>query len=142
MKKICFGMAIILGVICFTVTSCFIEDNPDDLFGNITTSEPWGDGTFSGSVEGVSAPPQGGGYGGKITVVLDIELGIITAVDVTHKETASIGGAFINKVKPIIVQANSFEIDAITKATCVATRNGLVDAGKAALRKIPGVVDL
>ena len=137
MKKIYFKTAIILGVICFTVMGCFVEDDPNDI-GDITTNSAWGDGTFTGQVDGTS---KLGYYGAMypITVVLEIESGIIKGIDVSHKETANIGGAFINKVKPLIVKANSFEIDAITNATCTSTRNGLVDAGTAALKKIPGV---
>ena len=139
MKKTCLKLIIIIGIICLTVTGCFVENDPDDV-GSITAGPAWGDGTYSGSVDGSSKL----GYGGAmypITVVLDIELGRIKTIDVTHKETAAIGGVFINKVKPLIVKANSFEIDAISKATCTNTKNGLLEAGKTALNKIP-LVDI
>ena len=125
-------MTIILGIICLTVAGCFVEDDPSG--GNITAGQAWGDGTFSDKVDGT-----GLGYESVIKVELDIELGIITAINVTHNESPGIGGVFINKVKPLIVKANSFEIDAISRATCKDTRDGLLDAGKAALNKIPGV---
>ena len=134
MKKVWFGIAILLGAIFLAVTGCFIEDDPDDL-GNITTSGAYGNGTFSGKVEG-----SGWGYGpSRIRVTLDIELGKITAVDIVHSESPEFGGVLITKVKPLIVKANSFEIDAITKSTCTYTRDGLLEAGRAAIKEIPEV---
>ena len=129
MKKTCFGLGIILGILCLIITGCYIEYDPN----NITPGEAWGDGTFSDKVEGT-----GLGYESVIKVVLDIELGNIIAIEVTHKDSPGIGGAFINKVKPLIVKANSFNvIDGMTGATY--TRDGLKEAGKAALNQIPGV---
>ena len=134
MKKIFSGITL-LAAIFFTVTGCFIEDDPGDL-GKIIKSGAYGNGTFTDTVTG-----QGLGYAGYINVSLEIELGIIKDVKVTHNETAGIGAAFIKKVTPIIIAANSFEIDAITKATCKDTANGLLEAGRDAISKIPPGVE-
>jgi uncharacterized protein with FMN-binding domain len=89
-------------------------------------------GTFTGNVEGMGT----GGYGGPITVQLTLQDGYITVVNVIHNETTEFGATLIEKVKPLIVAANSFEIDAITNATTLYTKTALAKAGQAALDKI------
>ena len=124
------GTIIVLLIACLALFGCFIEFDPD----NIETAAPYGDGTWSGNVEGV-----GEGYIGKIRVALEISNGVIAEIDIIHFETSNIGGAFIQRVKPLIKKANSFEIDVITSASCEGTRNGLLEAGRAAIKQIPGV---
>jgi uncharacterized protein with FMN-binding domain len=124
MKKNTAGIIITLAIICLTLTGCFNSDN----------TPRYGDGKFSGEVLG-----QGDGFVGKIRVTLTLKKGIITKLDIAHIETDHIGGAFIELVKPLIVEANSFEIDAITSATCRNTAAGLLEAGRNAIAQIPSV---
>ena len=113
---------ITLLAICLMLTGCSSSDS----------TPRHGDGKFSGEVSG-----QGDGFVGKIGVAVTLTKGIITGLDVTHIETDHIGGVFIELVKPLVLEANSFEIDAITSATCQDTATGLLEAGRNALAQIP-----
>lgn len=117
-------IAIVLG---FLLAGCPSEADPPE---GDQEHAPYG--SFSGNVEGTGV----GGYGGPITVKLTLQNGYITVVNVIHNETAEYGAVFIEKVKPLIVAANSFEIDAITNATVTYTKTALTKAGQAALDKI------
>ena len=88
---------------------------------------------YTGEVEGSSMQ----GHGGPVTVKLTLVKGKITAVDVTHFETPGLGLDLIDRAKPLIIQANSFDpVDGLTGAT--VTKNALIEAGKQALAKIDG----
>ena len=88
---------------------------------------------YTGEVEGSSMQ----GHGGPVTVKLTLVKGKITAVDVNHFETPGLGLDLIDRAKPLIIQANSFDpVDGLTGAT--VTKNALIEAGKQALAKIDG----
>jgi len=122
MKKNPAAAIIMFAIICLTFSGCVNFDN----------TPRYGGGKFSGQVSG-----QGNGFVGKIRVNLTLKKGAITELDITHTETDHIGGAFIERVKPLIVEANSFEIDAVTSATCKNTATGLLEAGRNAIAQIP-----
>ena len=123
---------ILLAVLCMSLGGCFVEDDP---YKGLETAPPYGDGTYSNpALTGVGR----GQYGSKvITVTLKIVNGVIKGIDVDHDETPGYGKNLIDKVKPLIVRANSFEIDAITTSTLSYTKNALLQAGRNALSQIP-----
>ena len=111
---------VIWAITCLALVGCFVGCN--------TTR-------YTGEVEGSSMQ----GHGGPITVKLTIVNGKITAVDVTHFETPGLGLDLIERAKPLIIQANSFDpVDGLTGAT--VTKNALTEAGKQALGKIDGSI--
>ena len=125
-------LAVIAAVFGLVLAGCFVESEPPE----IQAGNPWGEPPYTGEVEGSNS----GGYGGPITVKFSLLNGIIKTVDVTHNETASIGGRFIDTAKALIIQANSLDpIDGLTSPTAPATKPAFKEAGKAALNKIPGV---
>ena len=132
MKKNLASIIISLVAVFFLVTACIVEIDPSE---NLTRAGVYGDGTFSGEVRGLGR----GGYGGNIMVFLDIVDGIIDNVRVTHFETANYGGVFITRMIPLIIRANSFEIDAITSSSLTQTRDAFLEAGRNAIAEIPGV---
>ena len=133
MKKGWFCTGVLLLAIFLIFTGCPMDDDADPV-EVVVPSAAYGDGTFDGNVVGSEW-----GYGSKkITLTLSIEKGIIKNIVADHNETADIGGAFITKIIPMVIAANSFDIDAISTATCTYTRDGFKTAGKAAIKQIPG----
>ena len=132
-KKYLIALIVILAAM--VLAGCFVENDPsgDD---QVQTAEAWGVPPFTGEKQGIS----NAGYGGNVTVTLTLVDGKITAIDVKHFETDSIGKAFIDRVKPLIVKANSFDpVDTVSGPTAPITKGALKEAGKKALNSIPGV---
>jgi len=124
------------------IVTCLFAGCPNDSSGGDDTKvkvhKPYGNGTYTGDLTGVGEG-YGDGIGGykDVTVTLHLVNGVINSVAVSHNETAAVGGVLINKVRPLIIEANSFEVDALTKATAIYTREALLEAGEEALSKIP-----
>jgi uncharacterized protein with FMN-binding domain len=111
------------------LSGCFVENEPV-----ISTADAWGDPPFNGEVNGMSNR----GYGGNITVTLSFADGIIKTINITHFESDGYGKTLIERAKPFIVKANSFDpVDSLSGATF--TKDALKEAGKIAFNKIPGV---
>ena len=120
-KKRMIAPSVILAVICLVFTGSFAG------CGSANVQR------YTGEVEGISMQ----GHGGALTVKLTLVNGKITDVDVAHFETPGLGLDLIDRAKPLIIQANSFDpVDGLTGAT--VTKNALIEAGKQALGKIDG----
>lgn len=65
-------------------------------------------GTYEGSAQG---------YGGEIKVKVSLDKGVITAIEADHKETSSVGGAGLERIKEEVIAKNSTDLDNISGAT-------------------------
>ena len=65
-------------------------------------------GTYEGSAKG---------YGGDINVKLSLDKGVITGIEVDQKETSSVGGAGIDRIKDEVLAQNTTKLDNISGAT-------------------------
>ena len=64
----------------------------------------------------------GKGYGGDVTVTLSVKNDKITKVEIVgDKETAGVGSNAIEQLPAKIVEANSYEVDAVSGATITST---------------------
>ena len=131
-KKIRLVMIIFFGAASLMFTGCSAVNDSADA--NLIPVH--GDGTYSGKVTGIGR----GGFGGNITVTLDVANGRIKDVEVTHFETPEYGADLIEEVIPLIIRANSFEIDAITSSSLTQTITALLEAGNDAISKIPNIL--
>jgi len=103
----------------FIVTACPIEFSSD-----IEPNEvPWGNSAFSQTLAASSW-----GWGGTLTVEIEFVNGFIETVNIRHNETTGHGARLISRAIPLIIQANYFEIDVITRSSNVVTANALLDA--------------
>lgn len=118
-KKLLIGLMVIAAAIVLVLAGCFIEVDS----GNVDLADAWGNPPVNETLTGYA-----NGWGGRITVNLKFVDGVIKEVDITHNETRSIGGRLIDRVKPLIIKANSLEIDAISKASATVTAGGLMGA--------------
>lgn len=65
-------------------------------------------GTYEGSAKG---------YGGDINVKVSLDKGVITGIEVDQKETSSVGGAGIERIKDEVLAQNTTKLDNISGAT-------------------------
>ena len=86
--------------------------------------------TSVGAAQTYSATAKG--FGGDVTVTLDIENGEIVGATATgDAETDGIGSKAIEQMPKAMVEQNSVEVDAVASAT--VTSNAVLEAAKAAL---------
>jgi uncharacterized protein with FMN-binding domain len=124
-KKLLVVLAV-AAVLSLGLSACFVEYDPDDL----PQGEPFG--TSSGTAKGTAQ-----GYGGSIEVTLTLANGYIDTIEISGPgETPAIGGLLIKNAPESIKKANSF--DAISSASAVFTRDGIIKAGNQALSEITG----
>jgi fumarate reductase flavoprotein subunit len=108
-----------------------LYDPADDI--NIHPAYRDSNGDFTGTASG-SAP----GYKSDITVGITLEKGFIKTVNITHSDDPEYADKAVETAKRLIVETNSFAIDAISGATY--TRDGIKVAGEQAL-KSKGLID-
>jgi uncharacterized protein with FMN-binding domain len=131
-KKFIVMMAV-LAVLSLMITACFIELDPTDIAANET---PYGNPPdyYNGTKEGTAQ-----GYG-QVKVEVTLTAGFITDVKITAPSD-NLGTQIIAQVSGpsgLVVKANSFDIDALSASSLTLTKAGIINAGKAALAKIPG----
>jgi uncharacterized protein with FMN-binding domain len=126
-------MIAVLAALTLMITACIIESDPTDIVANET---PYGVPPYSGP------PVEGTAHGyGQVKVVVTLVAGFITNVEIDAPvDSASFGKRLVDQVPPLIVQANSFDIDVLSRSSLTFTKAGIINAGKAALAKIPGYV--
>jgi hypothetical protein len=129
MTKKLFGGLFVFLATSLMVASCFVEDDLADVLGG----DPMGDysGEATGEAPGYDEAPV------KVTVTLDH--GYIEDLDIdvsSQSEREKYAEPMVKKITPIIIRANSFDID----ATCGATRTAraVKEAGNKALYQITG----
>lgn len=78
----------------------------------------------------------GKGYGGDITVTLEVSDGTITNVEIVgDKETEGVGSKAVEEMPDMIKEANSFDVDSVSGATITSTaikkitKEAMVNAG-------------
>ena len=78
------------------------------------------------------------GFGGAVTVTLNVEDGkIVAASAVGENETPAIGGQALEKLPQAMVEANSVEVDGVSGATMSSA--AILSAAKQAYDQIAGV---
>ena len=104
--------------------------------GRSSGKTPWGNPPFSGTVSGTAR-----GHSPGVEVTLTLVNGIITEVELNlSRETAAFARTPGREAPGLIIEMNSTNIDTIAGAT--ETSDGIREAGKQALLKIPGVTDV
>ena len=126
-------VAFIIGIVIFGLmfTACPIEIDSRDVPRNLT---PWGNSTFSGTLTGNAL----GWMRAPMIVEVTFTNGTITNVVVDHNETSDHGGILIDRAIPLIIQANYFELDIITGASVIQTRNALLNSWGQIRAQLPG----
>ena len=126
MNRKCLIVLTVVAVVCLVFAACYIENDPTKV-GEV--HEPYG--TITDTKTGT-----GKGYQGDVTVKVELVAGIIKNVEITLPESdaGSFGKPIPGMVKPLIIKANSFEIDALASVSPAKdTRRGIKQAGLDAL---------
>jgi uncharacterized protein with FMN-binding domain len=127
MTKKLFGGLFVFLATSLMVASCFVEDDLAAVLGG----NPMG--AYSGKATG-EAP----GYdGAPVKVTVTLGYGYIDGVDMdvsTQSDTEGYAGPMVRRLTPMIIKANSFNIDAVCGATYTA--RAVKIAGNKALYEI------
>jgi len=127
------GIALTIALLAVSIFSLAVYGCLYDPADDPTANRHPAYGDFTGTAYG-----EGMGYKSVIAVDVTLEEGFIKKVDIKHREDPEYADKAVATAKRLIVQTNSFAIDAITGATY--TRNGIVEAGENALRN-EGLID-
>lgn len=107
------------------LSGCVSSDTDPKSTYEIGESGTWTDGTYTETARGKN---------GNFDVTVIIEDGMISSVTVgDNKETPDRGGVAISQIPDWMVEAQSYEVDAVSGAT--VTSNGIKDAVARCLEK-------
>lgn len=125
MKRQTIAIISLLAASLTVLSGCGASDAETKAVYEIGESGTWTDGTYTETAKGKK---------GSFDVTVIIEEGTISSVTVgDNKETPDRGGVAIRQLPDQIVEAQSYEVDAVSGAT--ATSNGIKDAVARCLEK-------
>lgn len=125
MKRQTIAIISLLAASLTVLSGCGASDTETKAVYEIGESGTWTDGTYIETAKGKK---------GSFDVTVIIEEGMISTVTVgDNKETPDRGGVAIRQLPDQIVEAQSYEVDAVSGAT--VTSNGIKDAVARCLEK-------
>ncbi|MCL2380051.1 MAG: hypothetical protein FWC64_00490 [Treponema sp.] len=127
-KMSIFVVAAVTAALALVIAACPLEFTGSEERNEI----PWGHAAFSDTLAGRSW-----GYITWVDVEVTFVNGIIDDVNIRHNESRDHGAVLINRAIPLIVQANYFEIDIITRSSMVRTADALIDSWRDILAQLP-----
>lgn len=110
-------LLVLFGLLCLLPLAGCSSENEEKTYA-IADAGSWTDGKYSAQAEG---------YAGSFSVTVTIADGRLQSIDVGHhSETPDRGGAAIDSMIPKMIDAQSYDVDAVSGATITA--DGLRDA--------------
>lgn len=125
MKRQTIEMIGLLAASLTVLSGCGASDRGTKAVYEIGESGTWTDGTYTETAKGKN---------GSFDVTVIIEDGMISSVTIgNNKETPDRGGVAVRQLPDQIVEAQSYDVDAVSGATI--TSNGIKDAVARCLEK-------